>query len=161
MGNSGCAQFALRIATTTRSQPVSPQEGVLFIQADISTLEGANTVAEHLNSEWGGLDILVNNVGGTETKPGGFEVLTDEDWNNILNVNLLGAVRLNRAFLPGMLERKSGTIIHICSVSHLLPFTNSTLAYAASKAALRLASAESRLRHSANVRFARSFGHGA
>jgi NAD(P)-dependent dehydrogenase (short-subunit alcohol dehydrogenase family) len=43
---------------------------------------------------------LVNNVGGTETRPGGFEVLSDEDWQRILEVNLLAAVRLDRAFLP-------------------------------------------------------------
>jgi NAD(P)-dependent dehydrogenase (short-subunit alcohol dehydrogenase family) len=70
----------------------------------------------------------VNNVGGTETKPGGFESLTDEDWQNLLNVNLLAAVRLDRAFLPGMIERKSGVVIHVSSILHRLPFSNSTLA---------------------------------
>jgi NAD(P)-dependent dehydrogenase (short-subunit alcohol dehydrogenase family) len=79
---------------------------------------------------------LVNNVGGTETKPGGFEVLSDEDWQTVLEVNLLAAVRLDRAFLPGMIERKSGVVIHISSVQHRLPFSNSTLAYAAAKGAL-------------------------
>jgi NAD(P)-dependent dehydrogenase (short-subunit alcohol dehydrogenase family) len=74
---------------------------------------------------------LVNNVGGTETKAGVFEVLSDEDWQRILEVNLLAAVRLDRAFLPGMIERKSGVVIHISSVQHRLPFSNSTLAYAA------------------------------
>jgi NAD(P)-dependent dehydrogenase (short-subunit alcohol dehydrogenase family) len=63
-------------------------------------------------------------------------VLTDEDWQDILNLNLLAAVRLDRAFLPGMLERKSGVVIHISSVAHRLPFSNSTLAYAAAKGAL-------------------------
>ena len=55
----------------------------------------------------------MNNVGGTETKAGGFEELSDEDWQRILEVNLLAAVRLDRAFLPGMIERKSGVVIHI------------------------------------------------
>jgi len=63
---------------------------------------------------------LVNNVGGTETKAGGFEELSDEDWQRILEVNLLAAVRLDRAFLPGMIERKSGVVIHISSVQHRL-----------------------------------------
>src|SRR6201998_2217660 len=49
---------------------------------------------------------------------------------------LLAAVRLDRAFLPGMIERKSGVVIHISSVAHRLPFSNSTLAYAAAKGAL-------------------------
>jgi NAD(P)-dependent dehydrogenase (short-subunit alcohol dehydrogenase family) len=126
-----------RIATTARSEPVGSKEDVLFIKADISGLAGTNAVAERIDREWGGLDILVNNVGGTATKRGGFEVLTDEDWQTILDINLLGAVRLDRVFLSGMLARGSGAIIHIGSVAHLLPFANSTLAYAASKAALR------------------------
>jgi short-subunit dehydrogenase len=45
-----------------------------------------------------------------------------------LEVNLLAAVRLDRAFIPGMIERKSGLVIHISSVSHRMPFSNSTLA---------------------------------
>jgi NAD(P)-dependent dehydrogenase (short-subunit alcohol dehydrogenase family) len=49
---------------------------------------------------------------------------------------LLAAVRLDRAFIPGMIERRSGVVIHISSVSHRLPFSNSTLAYAAAKGAL-------------------------
>jgi NAD(P)-dependent dehydrogenase (short-subunit alcohol dehydrogenase family) len=51
-------------------------------------------------------------------------------------VNLLATVRLDRAFLRGMIERQSGVVIHISSVAHRLPFPNSTLAYAAAKGAL-------------------------
>jgi NAD(P)-dependent dehydrogenase (short-subunit alcohol dehydrogenase family) len=59
-----------RIATTARSEPVGSKEDVLFIKADISGLAGTNAVAERIDREWGGLDILVNNVGGTATKRG-------------------------------------------------------------------------------------------
>ena len=124
------------IATTARSEPAAGQARALFIKADLGTARGAQSVADRIQQKWGGLDVLVNNAGGTETKPGGFEVLTDEDWQRILEVNLLAAVRLDRAFLPGMIERKSGVVIHISSVAHRLPFPNSTLAYAAAKAAL-------------------------
>jgi len=125
-----------RVATTARSSSSQIPSPVLFIQADIATPAGAQDVVSRIEREWSGLDILVNNVGGTETRPGGFEALSDEDWQNILNVNLLGAVRLDRAFIPGMIERKSGVVIHISSVAHRLPFANSTLAYAAAKGAL-------------------------
>jgi NAD(P)-dependent dehydrogenase (short-subunit alcohol dehydrogenase family) len=124
------------VATTARSEAANGQDSALFIKADIGTARGVQNVVDCLQREWGGLDVLVNNVGGTETKAGGFEVLTDEDWQRILEVNLLAAVRLDRAFLPGMIERKSGVVIHISSVAHRLPFPNSTLAYAAAKAAL-------------------------
>jgi NAD(P)-dependent dehydrogenase (short-subunit alcohol dehydrogenase family) len=124
-----------QVATTGRTSP-SEAAAALFIAADIGEVAGVQSIVDRIQAEWGGLDILINNVGGTETKPGGFEALTDEDWQHILNVNLLAAVRLDRAFIPGMLERKSGVVIHVSSVSHRLPFSNSTLAYAAAKGAL-------------------------
>src|ERR1700726_1021028 len=128
----GCAS----VATTPRSKAANGQDSFLFRRTDMGAASGAQNVVDCIQREWGGLDILVNNVGGTETKAGGFEVLSDEDWQRILEVNLLAAVRLDRAFLPGMIERKSGVVIHISSVAHRLPFPNSTLAYAAVKAAL-------------------------
>ena len=134
IGEAILRRFALSgasVATTARSEVAHSQASVLFIKADLGTASGAQNVVDRIQQEWGGLDVLVNNAGGTETKTGGFEVLTDEDWQRILDVNLLAAVRLDRAFLPGMIERKSGVVIHISSVAHRLPFPNSTLAYAA------------------------------
>jgi NAD(P)-dependent dehydrogenase (short-subunit alcohol dehydrogenase family) len=139
MGEAIVRRFQLSgasVATTARSPLPQAQAPDLFIQADIGTASGVQEVVDGIQREWGGLDILVNNVGGTETKPGGFEALSDEDWQTILNVNLLAAVRLDRAFIPGMIERRSGVVIHISSVSHRMPFSNSTLAYAAAKGAL-------------------------
>jgi NAD(P)-dependent dehydrogenase (short-subunit alcohol dehydrogenase family) len=117
------------IATTARSAPAPGLAPALFIQADLGTARGVQNVVDRIQQEWGG-------IGGTETRPGGFEVLSDEDWQRILEVNLLAAVRLDRAFLPGMIERQSGVVIHISSIAHRLPFSNSTLAYAAAKGAL-------------------------
>jgi NAD(P)-dependent dehydrogenase (short-subunit alcohol dehydrogenase family) len=124
------------VATTARTSPSSNAPRVEFIKADLGTTSGVAEVVDRVMRKWGGIDILVNNLGATDTKPGGFEALNDEDWQNILNVNLLAAVRLDRAFLSGMIERRSGVIIHIASVAHRLPFSNSTLAYAAAKGAL-------------------------
>jgi NAD(P)-dependent dehydrogenase (short-subunit alcohol dehydrogenase family) len=135
MRRSGTRRGA-SVTTTARSETAHGQAHALFIKADLATARGVQNVVDRIQQEWGGLDVLVNNVGGTETKAGGFEVLSDEDWQRILELNLLAAVRLDRAFLPGMLERKSGVVIHISSVAHRLPFSNSTLAYAAAKGAL-------------------------
>jgi len=84
----------------------------------------------------GGVDILVNNVGGSSTPGGGVLALGDEDWQDTINANLFAAVRLDRELLPGMLERGSGVIIHISSIQRRLPLFEATLAYAAAKAAL-------------------------
>jgi NAD(P)-dependent dehydrogenase (short-subunit alcohol dehydrogenase family) len=125
------------VATTARSPLTDGQSAALFVQADIGTAKGVQRVVDRVRQEWGGLDILVNNVGGSDAPRGGFRALSDEDWQRALDVNLLAAVRLDRAFLPGMIERKSGIVIHISSIQHRLPLHDATLAYAAAKGALR------------------------
>jgi len=93
------------VATTARSPLPDGQAPALFVQADISRAEGVQTVVDALLKRWGGIDLLVNGVGGSSAPSGGFQVLTDEDWQAALNVNLMAAVRFDRGLLPGMLER--------------------------------------------------------
>jgi len=93
-------------------------------------------IVKEVRARLGGLDILVNNVGGSTTPGGGSLALTDEHWQQTFNANLFSAVRLDKAFLPAMLEQKSGVIIHISSIQRSLPIHESTLPYAAAKAAL-------------------------
>ena len=88
-------------------------------------------------AEWGGVDVLVNCVGGSDAPGGGFRVLSDAEWEKALNLNLMSAVRLDRALVPGMVERGRGVVLHVSSITHRLPQHDSTLAYSAAKAALR------------------------
>lgn len=84
----------------------------------------------------GGLDILVNNVGGSAAPSGGALALTDHHWQATFNTNLFSAVRLDRGLLPPMLKQGSGVIFHISSIQRRLPLFEATLPYAAAKAAL-------------------------
>jgi NAD(P)-dependent dehydrogenase (short-subunit alcohol dehydrogenase family) len=129
-------QSGALVATTARSPLPEGQAPALFVQEDISTADGVRKVGDRILQEWAGLDILVNNVGGSSAPNGGFQVLTDEDWWEALNLNLMASVRFDRIFLPSMLERRCGVILHIASIQHRLPLYDSTLAYAAAKAAL-------------------------
>src|SRR5436305_1921890 len=112
------------------------QAAKLILQADISTREGVDMVIREVLDHLGGVDILVNNVGGSSAPSGGVLALTDDDWRRAIDTNLLAAVRLDRALLPGMLKQGSGVIIHISSIQRRLPLFEATLAYAAAKAAL-------------------------
>jgi NAD(P)-dependent dehydrogenase (short-subunit alcohol dehydrogenase family) len=125
------------VATAARSPLPADQRPALFMQGDIGSPEGASAIIDRVNREWDGIDILINCVGGSEAPNGGFTALSDEDWHRALDVNLLAAVRMDRAFIPGMIARKSGAVIHINSIQHRLPLHDATLAYAAAKAALR------------------------
>jgi NAD(P)-dependent dehydrogenase (short-subunit alcohol dehydrogenase family) len=123
------------VAATARSPSEGQRDG-LFIRADLSTPEGVAYVVERLRQEFGGLDILIHNLGGSSTLGGGFAAITDALWQQELNLNLMAAVRLDRALLPEMIERRSGVVIHISSIQRRLPLHESTIAYAAAKAAL-------------------------
>ena len=107
-----------------------------FIQADLSTSDGCTKVVNEVISRFGGIDILVNVVGASSAPSGGFSMLSDEEWQKELNINLMAAVRLDRDLLPRMVQRGSGVIIHVTSIQRKLPLYEATLAYAAAKAAL-------------------------
>ena len=125
------------VATTGRSALPDGQRPTLFVQADVSTADGVAHVAERVLAEWGGIDILVNCVGGSDAPSGGYRALTEAAWEKALNLNLMSAVRFDQALLPGMVERGHGVIVHVSSIMNRLPLHDSTLAYAAAKAAMR------------------------
>src|SRR5690606_25126548 len=125
-----------QVIVTARNAPDDTGHGLYFVAADLSAPEGAADVAKVVFGKFGGVDILVNNLGGSETPAGGFAVLTDVDWEQTLQINLLAPVRLDRAFLPQMIKNGSGVIIHIASIQGKLPLHDSTLPYAAAKAGL-------------------------
>jgi NAD(P)-dependent dehydrogenase (short-subunit alcohol dehydrogenase family) len=124
------------VATAARSAPVESDLPAYIAPADLSTAEGASRVASAVTAHLGGVDILVQNLGGSSSPGGGFVALTDDLWLNELNLNLLAAVRLDRLLVPEMIERGAGVVIHISSIQRRLPLPESTTAYAAAKAAL-------------------------
>lgn len=125
-----------RVMTTARNIPDKSLGDVDYIAADVTTAEGCATIAASVLERLGGVDILVNVVGGSSAPAGGFASLGDDEWFRELNLNLMPAVRLDRILLPGMIEQGSGVIVHVTSIQHQLPLPESTTAYAAAKAAL-------------------------
>lgn len=101
------------------------------VAADLSTADGARKIADTA-AAIGAVDILVNNVGYFEVRE--FSELSDEDWLDMFELNVMSGVRLSRALLPGMLERNWGRIVFIASDQSAKP--NRGMAhYAMSKAA--------------------------
>jgi NAD(P)-dependent dehydrogenase (short-subunit alcohol dehydrogenase family) len=128
-------QGGATVVITARSAP----EGTTrthFVQADLSTSDGATKVVHEIMTRFLGIDVVVHNVGGSSAPSGGFATVTDEIWRQNFNENLFPAVRLDRGLLPSMIERGSGVVIHVSSIQARLPLHDSTLAYAAAKAAL-------------------------
>lgn len=138
---AGAATVALfrdlgaRVLTVARSRPEDMPQS-MFVAADLSTAQGCEAVASAARERLGGIDILVHMLGGSSAPPGGFAALGDEDWFRELDLNLISAVRLDRALVPAMAAQGSGVVIHVTSIQRLMPLPEATTAYAAAKAAL-------------------------
>jgi len=128
-------QGGATVAITARSAPAE-RTAAHYIRADLSTSMGAAIVISEMSSRFKGVDIIVHNVGGSSAPSGGFMTVTDRLWQQAIDDNLYPAVRLDRGLLPAMIERGSGVIVHVSSIQRTLPLYDSTLAYAAAKAAL-------------------------
>lgn len=105
------------------------------LAVDLTTVDGPATLVAHATDIYGGLDVLVNNVGGVRPRVDGFLAVTDEDWTWALTINLMAAVRAMRAALPYLLQRDNSSIVTIASVNAFLP-DPSVIDYSAAKGAL-------------------------
>src|SRR5204863_49475 len=88
-------------------------ERVLSVRADVSTEQGVADVIEQTAERFGGLDILVNNVGAA----GGSDIVntTDRDWQRAFDETLFPAIRASRLAVPLMRRRGGGAIVMIAS----------------------------------------------
>jgi NAD(P)-dependent dehydrogenase (short-subunit alcohol dehydrogenase family) len=101
------------------------------VAADLATAAGAQKVID-ASARIGPVDILVNNVGFFEVKE--FAEISDQDWLDMFELNVMSGVRLTRALLPGMLQRNWGRVVFISSEQSVRP-NPSMLHYAMSKTA--------------------------
>lgn len=103
------------------------------IQADLALRGEPERVVHETIERHGRLDVLVNNVGGSEIRK--LEELTDDDWQASFEINLMSAIRATRAALPGMRERGSGVIVNVSSTAAKRPSTRMP-DYSVTKAAM-------------------------
>lgn len=120
-------------AESLRQELTQTGATVLALQADVTSAEAAQAVAERVDKEWGRLDILVNNAGVIQDDL--FVRMEPDAWNNVLQTNLGGTYNFCKAVAYTMMKQRRGRIINISSVvaEHVnLGQTN----YAASKGAI-------------------------
>jgi NAD(P)-dependent dehydrogenase (short-subunit alcohol dehydrogenase family) len=130
------ASAGARVATAARRAPEAPGPAELFVAADLATETGIGALATAVTERFGAADIIVHCLGGSTTPGGGFEAATEEHWQREIGINLLPAVRLDRLLVPAMIARGDGVVVHVASIQRRLPLHESTIPYAAAKAAL-------------------------
>ena len=90
------------------------------VTADMRDPDAADRLAREALQRFGQIDILFNNA-GVATARNGFLSIRDEDWQATFNLNLMGYVRMSRAVLPHMVERKRGALVHCASETGRIP----------------------------------------
>lgn len=97
----------------------APKAKVITISADAGKADDCKRIYETTVSGLGQVDVLVNNAGTSRT--GSFTSITDEVWQEDLDLKLFGAIRLARLAFPGMCERKWGRIINVLNIGAKAP----------------------------------------
>lgn len=106
----------------------------LVFKGSVSDSTHVRDTVGALIRQWGGIDILVNNAGITQILP--IALIDEEDWDNVMDVNLKGVYLFSRAVLRHMIKAQTGAILNIGSFASER-FVESPVHYAASKSALR------------------------
>jgi NAD(P)-dependent dehydrogenase (short-subunit alcohol dehydrogenase family) len=119
----------------TAAQAASPDRVAAF-SCDVSVPEAVAAMAAAVLARFGTVDVLVNSAGINVTRRS-FDTLSLDDWHAVLATNLHGAYYCVRAFLPGMRERRTGTIININSDVGKVARDLAGAAYVSSKFGLR------------------------
>ena len=135
--SKGLAEAGARVVAGSRSvsgdlRSLEKSRGATAVAVDLSRPDGPAQLVQAAGDR---IDIVVNNVGIAPPRLDGFLAITDEMWQQTLELNLMAAVRTMRAAIPVMLTAGGGVIVNIASLNARLP-DPAVLDYSASKAAL-------------------------
>jgi 3-oxoacyl-[acyl-carrier protein] reductase len=108
------------------------------VAADVTKLADLEAMRHRIESELGPVDVLVANAGGNPVPPGPVEEISEEGWRASVDSNLTATFLTIKSFLPGMKERKAGTIITMSSSAARRPNERSPVPYAAAKAGIQM-----------------------
>ncbi|MFD1984324.1 SDR family NAD(P)-dependent oxidoreductase [Mesorhizobium newzealandense] len=135
-GIAGCfVEAGAKVAIVQRNPPPDAilSERVVYVQADLSNAHDITAAVQTVVERFGGLDILVNNAGIMFEKT--VDEMTEEDWDQMMDINLKAPFLLTKAAMPHLRKRGKGSIVNIGSIEGLASNPGHP-AYSASKAGI-------------------------
>ena len=114
---AGCARNKARLEAVEKE---IDGNGHLFISGDLTESGDLKNFFEKIQETFGGIDVLINNAGSI-VKLANFLEVTDKDWQDSFNINLMTAVRLSRLLIPSLKRSPSSRIINISSIAAIRP----------------------------------------
>ncbi len=137
------ARRAERLETLARAITQRYGQDVYPLACDVRDRDRVRSMLDELPHQWKHVDILINNAGLAR----GFSPLHEgspEDWDEMIETNLVGLLTVTRAIVPGMVERQRGMVINIGSIAGRQVYPNGNV-YCATKHAVRALSESLRL----------------
>lgn len=108
------------------------------VAGDVTRFGDIEALRRQIEQEFGPVDILVANAGGSFTRPGPLEETSEEGWHASLDGNLTATFLTIKSILPGMKKRKAGNIITISSAAGRIPHPKAPIPYSAAKAGIEI-----------------------
>ncbi len=124
------------VAGALTTESLQGLDRVYPVAVDLVEPDGSQRLVAEAVDRHGGVDVLVNNVGGVKLRVDGFLSITDADFEHSLQLNFFAALRATRAAVAAMLERGGGTIVNVASVNSFFHPDGLVIDYGAAKAAL-------------------------
>jgi 3-oxoacyl-[acyl-carrier protein] reductase len=109
-----------------------------IVTGDVTSATDLETMRARIESELGPVDVLIANAGGSFTPPGSFEEISEDGWRKTVEGNLTATFLTLKTVIPGMKQRKRGTIVTISSAAARRPHPQSPVPYAAAKAGIQI-----------------------
>jgi 3-oxoacyl-[acyl-carrier protein] reductase len=123
---------------TVRSHIEARGARVMSVIADLTRYDEIEAMRDRIEQVHGPVDILVANAGGSPSRPGPIEEISEEAWRASVDANLTATFLTIKCFLTGMKERGRGNVITMSSAAARRPNPGSPIAYAAAKAGIEL-----------------------
>jgi 3-oxoacyl-[acyl-carrier protein] reductase len=111
---------------------------VRHVAGDVTKAADLDAIRGDIERDFGPVDILVANAGGSSTRPGPFETIAEDAWRAAVDGNLTATFLTVKCFLPGMKARQAGNIITMSSAAARRAHAQSPVAYAAAKAGIQM-----------------------
>jgi 3-oxoacyl-[acyl-carrier protein] reductase len=109
---------------------------VVAVSGDVTRSTDLEQMRAAIEGKFGAIDVLVANAGGNSTPPAELELIPEEGWSSTVDQNLLATFLTLKTFLPGMKDRRRGTVITVSSAAARRANAKTPIAYAAAKAGI-------------------------
>jgi 3-oxoacyl-[acyl-carrier protein] reductase len=121
------------VQNKTAADEIANGDTIVAFQADVTNFDQAKDLVKQVKEKFGRIDILVNNAGITRDKL--LLMMSEKDWDDVLDTNLKGAFNLTKPVVGVMLRQRSGTILNITSISGIVGM-GGQVNYSSSKAGM-------------------------